>query len=425
MCLLKNLFCTVLLVVSTAVSSFEDPFAELESATGSLGAGSKKQQQDAMQAEFLQYKKKVMNEYEAYEKQILAEYAQYKKEVAKVWGDDKAKLSDKKTWVDYSAKKTERSLVDFEKGEVTVELALTPEEAKDPVLVEKKLQQAVTGIITKPADTKSISDLNSAKVQAKSSVKKVMKKAATLADQIKTDTGKVVTKANVIAFAKSLLEKKKPVIEKTTGTDGKERVVVKTSFKLVPNHLKKRAEKFREKVAKEAARQKLDVTLVFSIMQTESHFNPKARSAVPAFGLMQLVPSSGAKDAYLYLHKEKKVVTDGYLYDEENNIEMGSAYLHILYYRYLRKVKDKDARLWCAISAYNTGVGNVYVAFVGKYQRSVFGSRKKWRNQALAKINSMNSEEVYRYLEKNLPYEETRHYVQRVRKRMNNYVAWR
>jgi hypothetical protein len=43
----------------------------------------------------------------------------------------------------------------------------------------------------------------------------------------------------------------------------------------------------------------------------------------------------------------------------------------------------------------------------------------------LAKINSMNSEEVYRYLEKNLPYEETRHYVQRVRKRMNNYVAWR
>ena len=194
---------------------------------------------------------------------------------------------------------------------------------------------------------------------------------------------------------------------------------------MVPDHLQRRAKKYRQRVAHEAKRQQLDIPLIFAIMETESFFNPKARSPVPAFGLMQLVPSSGARDAYRFLHKQDKLVTDRYLYDADQNIEMGSAYLHILMFRYLKGITNEQSRQWCAIAAYNTGAGNVYRAFVGQYRRSTFGDRKTWKKQALAKINALSSEQVYQHLRQHLPYKETQHYMKKVRKRMQHYQAWR
>jgi membrane-bound lytic murein transglycosylase C len=173
----------------------------------------------------------------------------------------------------------------------------------------------------------------------------------------------------------------------------------------------KRSKLYYDEVNKQAKKRKLPVSLVFAIMHSESSFNPRARSYVPAYGLMQIVPRTAGIDTYQFLYKKKKLVSSSYLYDTKNNITMGTAYLHILYYRYLRNIKDHTSRLYCTIAAYNTGSGNIARAFIGKNNMS----------EAAPIINSMTSKEVYNKLLKDLRHNEAKNYLKKVSKRMSSY----
>jgi membrane-bound lytic murein transglycosylase C len=146
-------------------------------------------------------------------------------------------------------------------------------------------------------------------------------------------------------------------------------------------------------------------------METESHFNPRARSHVPAFGLMQLVPKSGGVDAYNYVYGEKKILAPEYFFQPDQNVELGTAYLDLLFRRYLRSITDEQSRLYCTIAAYNTGAGNVAKAFTGKTSVGA----------AASLINALSAEEVYQHLIENLPYDETRNYLRKVRAAQAKY----
>jgi membrane-bound lytic murein transglycosylase C len=70
--------------------------------------------------------------------------------------------------------------------------------------------------------------------------------------------------------------------------------------------------------------------------------------------------------------------------------------------------------MYCTIAAYNTGAGNVAKSFVGSYD-----------TKAAAKIiNTMKPQQVYEYLMENLPYRETKLYLQKVRERIFTYRTW-
>ena len=95
---------------------------------------------------------------------------------------------------------------------------------------------------------------------------------------------------------------------------------------------------------------------------------------------------------------------------------MGSAYLYILYYRYLKKIKDPQSRLYCTIAAYNTGAGNIAWAFTHKYNMNV----------AAPKINALSPTQVYDKLLKDLRFDEPKNYLKRVKRRMKVYeVAYK
>jgi len=146
-------------------------------------------------------------------------------------------------------------------------------------------------------------------------------------------------------------------------------------------------------------------------MHSESSFNPMARSHIPAFGLMQIVPRSAGVDSYQYLYNKKRILSSSYLYNSENNIKIGSAYLHILYYRYLKKIKNPQSRLYCTIAAYNTGAGNVARTFIGSTNI----------NKAAQTINSMSPDAVLKTLMRKLPYNETKKYLKKVNDRVSAY----
>ncbi len=130
----------------------------------------------------------------------------------------------------------------------------------------------------------------------------------------------------------------------------------------------------------------VDPLLVLSVIKVESNFRPEAKSHKNAHGLMQVIPETGKAIA----KSLKKEYSDEMLKDPDTNIQMGTYYLAYL----INHFNDEDL----AIAAYNGGMGNV----------------EKW---LLDKNVSNDGKNLH-----NIPIDETRNYVKKVR---NNYEIYK
>ncbi len=143
-------------------------------------------------------------------------------------------------------------------------------------------------------------------------------------------------------------------------------------------------------------------SLIYGVIKTDSSFNPFAVSHAPAYGLMQIVPTTAGRDVFEKIKKRSGQPSPQYLYDPENNIDTGTAYLKILQEQYLVKISDHNARRYSVISAYNGGAGNVLLTFSSD------------RNKAVEKINQLSSTQVYDQLTSRHPSQESRRYLYKV-----------
>ena len=371
------------------------------------------------QSEFDQFKtqsdrdfERSKNEFTIYKQKLLTAFDQYKLATAKVWGNKNTVMPNRNNWVSYQDDLNHRSVVDFNRGTIQVDLALAADKNISADDATRQLADSIVKTLKLGNDTRSMLDI------AKQPIA-VSKGPAVLAGQIANQQGSEVSRDDYRQLAQQAAIAATTKIIK--GNDGQRRIVYSAQLKMVPNHLRKRAARYQADVNKYAQKEKVPAPVVFAIMETESMFNPTARSPVPAFGLMQLVPTSGARDAYRYLYKKDRVVSDTYLYHPGNNIKLGTAYLNQLYYKYLAGISNPQSRQWAMIAAYNTGAGNVFRAFAGKYSKSRYGNRSKWKRAALREINQRSPEQVYTYLRQHLPYSETRRYMKKVRGRISKY----
>ncbi len=120
------------------------------------------------------------------------------------------------------------------------------------------------------------------------------------------------------------------------------------------------------------------------------------------------------RDAYNYVYKKDKLLPGEYLYNPNNNIELGCAYISKLRHVYFRGIKNNRTAYYCTIAAYNTGAGNV--------ARALTGTTKLAPTAEIA--NSQTSDQIYDTLLHKLPYEETQHYLKKVNERMSYYQDW-
>jgi membrane-bound lytic murein transglycosylase C len=180
---------------------------------------------------------------------------------------------------------------------------------------------------------------------------------------------------------------------------------------LPEKRMRMKAKRYKSFIYDYAQSYNLPPSLIFAIIHAESSFNPLARSQIPAFGLMQIVPHSAGKDATHMLFNKSRVLSPSYLYNPRKNVQVGAAYLHILYYRYLRDIENPKSRLYCAIAAYNAGTSSVMRTLTG--QSSISGS--------VNTINRMHPNDVLRKLVRQMPSSETRDYVNKVLSLQKNY----
>ncbi len=106
--------------------------------------------------------------------------------------------------------------------------------------------------------------------------------------------------------------------------------------------------RYAEIVRVHAVENKLDPALLAAVIETESKFNPDARSSAGAVGLMQLTPGT-AKGIAEYTHGTRFHLSD--LTNPDINVRYGAWYLEHLVQKY------GDERL--ALAAYNAGETNV------------------------------------------------------------------
>jgi membrane-bound lytic murein transglycosylase C len=367
----------------------------------------KRAQRAGMQGEdyaYLKFKAAESARYKKFYEEEQKKFREYVSGIEKVWGTGKVDTSTRKQYVGYDKDFSGKRVIDFEKGQAKVEVLVDPKDASDPAKVKKAVEAEIVRMIRdKGAD-------DPLAIQQKAQPLET----PILANQVETKDGSAVTPQNAQKFASEVALGSTVKRDEVLGKDGKKRVSVSATFPLVPNHVKQRAEEFKILIQKEAKRFNLDPRLVFATVHTESYFNPKARSGAPAYGLMQLVPTSGARSAYLFVYKEDKLLTPDYLFQPRNNVELGAGLLNLMMTKDFKNVTDEKSRVYCAIAGYNTGPGNVARCFVGK--RDI--------PKAVAMINQMTPEQVFSRLRTNLPFEETRTYIVTVTEKMPLYEEW-
>ena len=313
------------------------------------------------------------------------------------WGKKEARVPTKKQYVKYTQNYMSRAVVDFDNGEVMVETL----DERDPA---GSLHNAIVTTLLTPDDPRSV-DLFSDKAVTLSSDEDPYLKGLVV-----NQNGESIADPKAAeAFAQYLVQEKKQ--QRSVDVDGKNKNAVYVKISMVSNFSNKQAQKYSKMVDKYAAQYKISPSLVYAIIRTESNFNPYAVSPVPAYGLMQLVPSSGGRDAYRRATGNDGIPSKEYLFDANNNIELGTAYINVLAFNHLEMVQNEVSREYCVISAYNTGAGNVLKTF------------SKDRTEAVNAINRESPSEVYAKLRADLPYEETRNYLEKVVDYRKQFIA--
>ena len=138
--------------------------------------------------------------------------------------------------------------------------------------------------------------------------------------------------------------------------------------------------RYEDTIERCAKKYDLEESLVYAVINTESHFEETAVSGKNACGLMQIMKPTAewiAIKSGMTDYKEENI------HDPDTNIELGCWYLS-----YLIKKYDNDMTL--VIAAYNAGEGNV----------------TKWLYDTKYSENGQNLDSI--------PFKETEEYVERV-----------
>lgn len=142
--------------------------------------------------------------------------------------------------------------------------------------------------------------------------------------------------------------------------------------------------KYSEYVEKYAWEFGIPSEILYSVILTESGFNPHAVSSAGAIGLMQITPDT--YDWLLYLRKEE---SSGKLTDPETNIKYGAYFLSYLY--------GKFGKWDTVFAAYNAGLNRV----------------NAWIDDPRYSDGSSLV---------NIPYKETENYIKKVNNAIEKYI---
>lgn len=301
--------------------------------------------------------------------------------VKKKWQD--LKFSEVRVWVGYGENENSRFQADFENGSLKIEVL--GEKGEDPGILQQRAIEILHQLLRERARPNE---------------------APILDNQLEIDPAADRIPPGYVDIRSHL------------APDGHTYEKMDVTIPFRQDHLRTRAQRVAPLVQQFARKYNVNPKLVMAVIHTESSFNPRAistfrrsgRGVGHAYGLMQLVPFSGGKEAYQFLGGRGEP-SAALLFDPRANIELGIVYLHKLEHHYFGAVGEALNRQYVMTAGYNTGPYNVARAFGGGRNISA----------AIPAINALPPPRLYQHLLYNLPYWETRDYLQKVILRISLY----
>jgi membrane-bound lytic murein transglycosylase C len=317
-----------------------------------------------------------------------AAYAQLKTNVRNHWGQSDTKVASRTVFVKYTQGYKSRVISDFDHGTLTVETV-------DENDAQNSLKAAIAAALLTPSDPATVDVFTDKDVTLEPDRKPY------LYGLVHDNHGKsILTREQAVQYASYLVSQK--MQRRSTDQEQGGKTVLFVQLTMVKNFEAKGAERYRASVEKYAAQYNVSPSLVLAVIRTESNFNPFAVSGAPAYGLMQLVPTSGGRAGLRRAQGVDQTPTPDYLFDPDHNIELGTAYLAVLDGTEFHAIGNPDSRDYCVIAAYNTGPRNVLRVFAPD------------KNEAFNDINTLPPPALFEKLRTDLPSDETRQYVVKV-----------
>jgi soluble lytic murein transglycosylase-like protein len=145
-----------------------------------------------------------------------------------------------------------------------------------------------------------------------------------------------------------------------------------------------------ELVNRIAQKNNVPENLFQKLIQTESAFDPDAKSSRGARGLGQLMPAT-AKELGLNLKEDHSI---GSILHPESNLDASARYLRKLFEKYTKEGISGDEAWSFATGAYNAGMGNIAKAI------EKVGRVSQWDQVAavLPQVTGKHSSETIRYV---------------------------
>lgn len=340
--------------------------------------------QQQQQTEFEQFEQQHWQQFEQFVEQWRQAEQAYKHQLSKTW--QQPQLSDRTRYVQYSSDQRERTVVDYQHNTITLEVQGQVDKPQMVERIRQRLQQLQRTTVTDAVRSDPV----------------IQQLPETVKQQLQVTDATPLLEPNTDPAAVA-----EPAAENSTSSASTSKITVK----LPDSSADARVKRVLPSVRVYAQKHGLSVPLVLAIIHTESSFNPMARSHIPAFGLMQIVPTSAGRDISDYLYGKQQLFSPGYLFDPDNNIEAGSVYYYLLNRRYFKQVRNDEVRELLSIAAYNTGPGNVANTFGRDYSLQ----------QASAAANRMDQQQAYQHLMTHLPAQETKDYLQKILRRQTHY----
>lgn len=312
---------------------------------------------------------------------------QFSHNIDRKWGVNELLVASRKDYVKYTDYYNTRSHISFDEGKITIETL-----GVDAF----RLKKSIVHTLMMGSDANGIDLFADGDVPISS--------RPFLQGQVIDHRGASINSLeSANEFANYLLQNKLQTRRLSNG-----QLVEFVTIPMIANHVNIRAQKYIPFVRRAARHYNIDESLILGIMQTESSFNPYAISYANAMGLMQVVPHTAGVDVFQMKGKRGQPSRQ-YLFDPHNNIDAGVSYLWLLQNKYLAGITDPTSRRFAVISAYNSGAGAVL---------RVFDNDK---DIAVAKINQLLPEQVFRILTTKHPSDQARNYLRKVDKAQKQY----